>query len=326
MPIVGRDSKEAARRLRRGETVAFPTETVYGLGAAAANPDAVAAMYELKRRPKTHPCIIHLHSFADAKKWAKVPKIAEQLAAAFMPGALSLILPSRKNTEDTVALRVPSHPLAQKMLAEFGEGIAAPSANRFGKLSPTRAAHVFAEFADAESLYILDGGPCEVGLESAIVSCLDGRVAVVRPGVISAAQIAEAAQTPLSPPPAVAAPGNLRNHYAPRKPFFVLPSDSFSAKNAKQFLQHLQKFSADAKDAESFSQKPAVLSRFRPSAVAPELWRRTAGNPREYARDLYAILRELDATNAECIVAEFPPDAPEWAAIRDRLSKAAGEK
>lgn len=358
MPIVGRDSEEAARRLMRGETVAFPTETVYGLGAAAANAEAVAAMYELKNRPKNHPCIVHLHSFSDAKQWAEVPQAAQKLAAAFMPGALTLLLrakPAAKNVArgETIALRVPSHPLARALLKKVGEGIAAPSANRFGKISPTNAAHVFSEFADAESLYILDGGSCEVGLESAIVSCLDGRVAVVRPGVISAAQISEAAQTPLSPPPVVAAPGNLRNHYAPQKPFFILPPDSFAAKNAEQFLQQfsqtainsqtaklfLQQFPANATNEKSaelslqqfpahaklFLQKCAVLSRVRPPAISPELWRCAAKDPREYARDLYAFLRELDATAADCIIAELPPAKPEWTAIRDRLLKAAGK-
>ena len=316
MPLVGRDIDEAARRLLRGEPVAFATETVYGLGAAAANPRAVSAMYRMKNRPRAHPCIIHLADFSAASEWAEVPPSAQKLAAAFMPGALTLLLPAKPSAKHvgdgrTVALRAPAHPLAQKLLARTGEGIAAPSANRFGKLSPTCAAHVRAEFADEESLYILDGGQCEVGLESAIVSCLDGRVSVVRPGVISAAQIAAAAQTPLSPPPAVAAPGNLRSHYAPQKPFFVAPPDSFSAAGIKKF-------------GEKFGDNAAVLSRRRPCEIPPSLWRRAADAPREYARNLYAILRELDALAAECIVAELPPDSPEWTAARDRLFRAAG--
>lgn len=315
MPQIGRDIDEAARRLRRGEPVAFATETVYGLGALAANSAAVAAMYAMKWRPRSHPSIVHLQSFAAAEEWAHLPPAAQKLAAAFMPGPLTLLLSAKPaagiaaSAANAIALRVPSHPMARALLAKTGAGIAAPSANRFGKISPTSAAHVCAEFADAESLYILDGGAAQIGLESAIVSCLDGRVAIVRPGALSAAQIAEAAQMPLSPPPAVAAPGNLRTHYAPRTPLFVRPPDSLRA----------------AIFAKEFGEKTAaVLSRDCPQTA--KLWRRAAENPREYGRNLYAFLRELDEAAADCIIAEMPPDSPEWAAARDRLWKAASAK
>ena len=311
MPIVGQNIDEAARRLLRGEAVAFATETVYGLGAMAENKNAMAAMYALKRRPKNHPSIVHLHSFADAAQWAEIPQTARYLAAAFMPGALTLLLPAKKKVAnanaETIALRVPSHPVANALLKKIGGGVAAPSANRFGKISPTSAAHVCAEFADEKSLYILDGGAAEIGLESAIVACLNGCVSVVRPGMLTADEIAAAAKTTLSPPPPVAAPGNLKTHYAPQKPLFISPPA----------LLNSEKF------ANQFGRNAAVLSRICPPDADAVLWRAAAKNPRDYARNLYALLRELDDTAADCIVAETPPDSPEWIATHDRLQKAA---
>lgn len=316
MPIVGRDIDEAARRILRGETAAFATETVYGLGARADDANAIQKMYALKRRPKNHPSIVHLHSFSEAEQWADIPRAARKLAAAFMPGALTLLLPARADIKyaaadgKTIALRVPSHPVARALLAKTGVGIAAPSANRFGNLSPTSAAHVCAEFADEKSLYVLDGGAAEIGLESAIVACLDGRVSVVRPGMLTAEQISAAAQTPLSPPPQIPAPGNLKTHYAPQKKLFVAPPE----------VLHSETF------IKQFGTKAAALSRVCPARVDSVLWRAAAEDPREYARNLYALLRELDATAAECIVAETPPATSEWTAARDRLQKAAGAK
>lgn len=301
MAEIGVDVEWAARRLLAGKLAAFATETVYGLGALAENADAVAAMYQLKGRPRGHPCILHLADFGEADKWADIPPAAQKLAAAFMPGALTLVLPAKKNAtvfagQKTAAIRVPQHPTAQKLLQKTG-GLFAPSANRFGKLSPTTAAHVLAEFPDAD-LYVLDGGACGLGMESAIAGCLDGRLFLLRPGAVAAADIEAAAGMRLSPPPDIAAPGRLKTHYAPRKRLRILaaaPPDNI-----------------------------AVLSRRRPKTTPPRLWRRAAEEPRAYCRQFYALLRELDATDAAGIAAEMPPDLPAWAAARDRIARAAG--
>ena len=297
MPTVGNDIEEAARRLRGGKIVAFATETVYGLGAKADNPRAVAAMYALKGRPRNHPAIVHLADFSQAEEWAEVPECGRRLAAAFMPGALTLLLPARATgIGKTVAVRVPAHPQARCLLAKSGS-VMAPSANRFGRLSPTTAAHVSSEFPNSD-IYILDGGDCPVGVESVIVGCLDGNLSVLRPGVITAEQIAAVAGRALSPPPAVVAPGCLPRHYAPQKPLFL--------QSAAQLLA--------IKNA-------AVLSQRQPPAVAH--WRQAAAQPQQYARQLYRLLRELDATTADSIVVETPPTTSDWAAVNDRLRRAA---
>ena len=182
----------AVQALRDGELVAFPTETVYGLGAHAAHPAALRRVFELKGRPPTHPLIVHLDSARFLPRWAReIPPAAQQLAERFWPGPLTLVLPRAPNVhplvtggQDTVAVRVPAHPMAQQLLTAFGGGIAAPSANRFGRVSPTRAEHVREEFGDAVRV-VLDGGECKLGLESTIVACLDGQVRLLRPGSIT---------------------------------------------------------------------------------------------------------------------------------------------
>lgn len=306
MPIIGNNIDEAARRLRNGQPVAFATETVYGLGAAANNRQAMSTMYALKNRPSTHPSIVHLADFADADQWAHVSPTARQLAAAFMPGALTLLLPARTSCiaaakHDTVALRVPAHPQARALLAAAAIGIAAPSANRFGRLSPTTAAHVCAEFPQEKDLYILDGGNCAIGVESTIVSCLHGQVSLIRPGAIVAKQIAEVAEVALSPPPPhIAAPGTLSTHYAPQKPLIL------------------------ATEMTAATATMAALSRHRPPSIAPTCWRYMSPAAPIVARELYANLRALDATAAESIIVEMPPELPCWTAVRDRLLRAAG--
>ncbi len=299
MSVIGGDVDAAARRLLAGKLAAFATETVYGLGARAEFPAAVAAMYALKGRPPNHPSILHLADFSEAGRWAEIPAAAKKLAAALMPGALTLVLPAKSNFfggQKTVAVRAPNHPQAQKLLQKTG-GLFAPSANRFGKLSPTTAAHVRAEFPAAD-LYILDGGACALGIESAIAGCLDGRLFLLRPGAVSAAEIEAAAGIRLSPPPNLAAPGRLKIHYAPRKPLKII---------AAAVPEHM-----------------AVLSRRRPKTTPPAWWRRAAESPQTYARRFYALLRELDETDAAAIGVELPPDLPEWAALRDRIFRAAG--
>lgn len=299
MPVIGGDINEAARRLLAGRPVAFATETVYGLGARAEDDKAVAAMYALKGRPRGHPCILHVADFAEAARWAEIPAAAKKLAAAFMPGPLSLVLPSPSG--NTVAVRAPLHWQAQKLLNQTG-ALFAPSANRFGRLSPTTAAHAAAEFPDAD-LYVLDGGECEIGTESAVAGCIGGRLFILRPGAVSAADIEKAAGMRLSPPPDIAAPGRLKTHYAPRKPLKITAPDSPDSD------------SPEAAEA-------AVLSRRRPRRAL--CWREAPSCPREYSRRLYGLLRELDATEAAAVWVELPPDLPEWAAPRDRILRAAG--
>src|ERR1700687_482592 len=186
----------AVQALRDGELVAFPTETVYGLGAHAGYPAALRRVFELKARPPTHPLIVHIDSVRYLTRWAReVPEAAQKLAERFWPGALTLVLPRAENVhrlvtggQDTVAVRVPAHPMAQQLLTAFGGGIAAPSANRYGRVSPTRAEHVREEFGAAVRV-ILDGGDCKLGLESTIVACLDGKVQLLRPGAVSLSQL-----------------------------------------------------------------------------------------------------------------------------------------
>src|ERR1700686_2970004 len=186
----------AVQALRDGELVAFPTETVYGLGAHAAYPAALRRVFELKGRPTTHPLIVHIDSPRYLTRWAReVPEAATKLAERFWPGALTLVLPRAENVhrlvtggQDRVAVRVPAHPMAQQLLTAFGGGIAAPSANRYGRLSPTRAEHVREELGEAVRV-ILDGGECQIGLESTIVSFEGGGVRLLRPGSVTAAQL-----------------------------------------------------------------------------------------------------------------------------------------
>src|SRR5580693_4371641 len=186
----------AVQALRDGELVAFPTETVYGLGAHAGYPAALRRVFELKGRPTTHPLIVHIDSPRYLTRWAReVPEAATKLAERFWPGPLTLVLPRAENVhrlitgrQDTVAVRVPAHPMAQQLLTAFGGGIAAPSANRFGRLSPTRAEHVRDELGDAVRI-VLDGGECQIGLESTIVACHGDEVRLLRPGAVTANQL-----------------------------------------------------------------------------------------------------------------------------------------
>ncbi len=225
----------AVALLREGLLVAFPTETVYGLGADARRPLAVQRIFAAKGRPADHPVIVHLASAREADAWAaQWPPAARKLAAAFWPGPLTLIVPRAAHVDDvvtggqaTVGLRVPSHPVAQALLRGFGGGIAAPSANRFGRISPTRAQHVADDLGDRIEL-ILDGGDCPVGIESAIVACLDDAAMLLRPGAIGADVLASALGHALgvADDHAPRAPGTLVSHYAPRTPARLVAADS----------------------------------------------------------------------------------------------------
>ena len=306
--------RRAAEILKRGGLVAFPTETVYGLGADASSKDAVTRLYAAKRRPLDHPVIVH---FADADlafSWARdVPQAAKKLAAKFWPGPLTLILKKSARAgnfvtggQDSVGVRVPSHPVAQELLRAFGGGIAAPSANRFGQVSPTTAAHVREDLGKDVEL-VLDGGPSEVGIESTIVDLSSGDPVVLRPGRISAAELEGALGSPVlarqSDSPRHS--GGLERHYAPRTPARLVPT------------HELDKEIARLKD------KLAVLAFSRPDERV-DYWLRMPREPQAYAQKLYAALRELDSVRCEMILIEAPPEAPEWAGVRDRLERATG--
>ncbi|HVN34093.1 MAG TPA: L-threonylcarbamoyladenylate synthase [Casimicrobiaceae bacterium] len=307
----------AAARLRAGELIAFPTETVYGLGADASRAEAVRKIFAAKGRPVDHPVIVHLHDTRGLAQWTRaVPSAAQALAAAFWPGPLTLILARAAEVDaavtggqDTVGVRVPSHPVARALLAEFGGGIAAPSANRFGRISPTSAHHVAEDLGDAVSL-ILDGGPCLVGIESTIVAFADNEPTLLRPGAVRVADLERVLGRRLRSPAADAprAPGTLAAHYAPRTPATLVPPGALHA----ELEQLAERDEAIAVLARTVS-RPAEFS---------DTW---IGAPRDaaaYAHDLYANLRALDNANADAILVEAVPTDDEWLAVRDRLERA----
>ena len=310
----------AVRLLRDGELVAFPTETVYGLGADASNPQAVAKIFAAKGRPADHPLIVHLAGAASLDAWAReVPEAARRLAAAFWPGPLTLILKRSPlvpdavtGGQDTVGLRVPNHPLALALLQAFQGGIAAPSANRFGRISPTTAAHVSTELGDAVAL-ILDGGPCQIGIESTIVDLSRGGAIVLRPGAIVAADIARVLGAEpdygMAGTNAPRVSGSLPSHYAPATPLRLL--------SRRQLLPAVR-------SALALGQRLAVLARFaQPLAAAGLDWHAAPNDAAGYARELYATLRMLDESGVELILVQAPPAKAAWQAVADRLQRAA---
>lgn len=311
----------AVAHLRAGELVALPTETVYGLGADALNPAAAAKIFSAKGRPADHPLIVHLPDAEALPVWAaSIPKEAIALARAFWPGPLTLIL--RRSDEvpdiitggqDTVGLRVPNHPVALQLLRAFGSGIAAPSANRFGRISPTTADHVRAELGASVAL-VLDGGPCQVGIESTILDLSRDGPEILRPGAITPEMIAAViGRTPRIPQNAAAdAPrvsGALEAHYAPRTPLRIIQPERL-----RDFL-NLRRHSGALCAVIAHTQPPL--------AGEPHPWRMLPADPSGYAHDLYAALREADAAGASLIVLESTPSAALWAAVNDRLRRAA---
>jgi L-threonylcarbamoyladenylate synthase len=319
-PTPGNISR-AARLLHAGQLVSFPTETVYGLGADARNANAVRRIFTVKARPAEHPIIVHIADAAVLPRWARtIPAGARALAEAFWPGPLTLILPRRPEVgdvvtggQDSVGLRVPGHAVAQALLAGFaalgGEGIAAPSANRFGRISATTAQHVADDFGNELAL-IIDGGPCRHGIESTIVAFTDGEAVLLRPGAVSIAELTRV----LGRAPKVAganaprAPGMLQTHYAPRTPARLMPPAELTVA-----LGELARPGAHI----------AVLAH---SVAQPPLfegaWFDAPAHDTAYAQQLYANLRALDALAADEIWIEAPPDGPEWHAVRDRLRRA----
>jgi L-threonylcarbamoyladenylate synthase len=309
--------EKAAQILRDGGLVAFPTETVYGLGADAANPAAVRKVFQAKGRPPDHPLIVHIPDTSALKNWAaEVPRGAWLLAEKYWPGPLTIILERAAHVSDvvtggqrTLGLRVPSHPMAQRLLRAFGGGIAAPSANRYGHLSPTNAQHVRDDLGAAVDC-ILDGGACPVGIESTIVDLSGSQPALLRPGQISARQIEDALLAQLAAPSAASprAPGTMASHYAPRLPLKLVPPEQIEA--------YLRKDAAGIASA-------VLARRNRPRDTQAALWQVAPEAPQAYAQQLYGLLRRLDTAGCQWIIAELPPDLPEWTAIRDRLTRAA---
>ncbi|MEA3643808.1 MAG: L-threonylcarbamoyladenylate synthase, partial [Lamprobacter sp.] len=304
--------------LQRGELVAFPTETVYGLGGNANDDQAIGRIFAAKGRPANHPLIVHLPEAAAMSAWAReIPDAAWRLADVYWPGPLTLVLnkaPDVSNRitggQDTVGLRVPAHPVAQQLLRAFGAALAAPSANRFGRISPTTAAHVLDEFSvDNRVPAVLDGGACNVGLESTIIDLSDKHPRLLRPGMIDLAEIERLLGEQVERPAigdGPAAPGRLPSHYAPTTPLALMSGDAIAAMLARA--------------------RPGcvVLARQAPlDAVGALHWVSMPDDPEAYACRLYAELRRLDQMHLNQILVEQPPQSPEWEAINNRLERAA---
>lgn len=313
---------QAVQALARGELLGLPTETVYGLAADATRDAAVAKIFAAKGRPADHPLIAHVAGPAQVPLFAaEVPDFAQRLIDAFWPGPLTLILPRRAGVatasaggQDSIGLRCPSHPVAHAVLQACAEagiaGLSAPSANQFGRVSPTTARHVQSEFGDA--LLVLDGGACEVGIESTIVDCTRGAPVLLRPGRITRAQIeaacGQALQDTLAQP-APKASGTLESHYAPRAKVRLM--------DAAELARRLQALGVHANNLGIWSRAPLA------DAGAGLLWRPQSADAAVAAQDLFATLRELDARGVQQIWVELPPDTPEWEGVRDRLRRAA---
>ena len=309
--------EQAAAVLRRGGLVAFPTETVYGLGADAENPVAVARIFAAKGRPVNHPLIVHIGHTGLLEHWAAdIPPSAWLLAKHFWPGPLTLILKRAAcvpdavtGNQDTVGLRMPDHPVARALLIAFGGGVAAPSANRYGRISPTLAAHVRDELGEAVDC-ILDGGPCRVGIESTILDLSGGYPRLLRPGAITAAEIEVVLGEPLAAASddAPRSPGALPAHYAPRTPLALIAPDDLPA----EIKRCLDK-----------GERVAVLARSAATPHARCVWQVMPIGPVAYAHELYARLRVLDALHVDRLLVEAPPHEAAWRAVRDRLARAA---
>ena len=316
---------QAVQAIAAGQLLGLPTETVYGLAADAARPDAVARIFAAKGRPSNHPLIVHVADAAGVAHFARdVPAFAERLMAAFWPGPLTLILPRRPDVgeataggQDSIGVRCPSHPVAQAVLRALALatppvwGLAAPSANQFGRVSPTTAAHVAGEFGD--SLLVLDGGPCGVGIESTIVDCTRGAPVLLRPGAISRAQVEAACGQRLQGDAALGeaprASGTLEAHYAPAAKVRLM--------HAKALQTSLDLLGAEAAHIAVYARTPL---RMLSSQV---LLRRMPDDAQATAQQLFSALRDFDTQGVKLIWVESVPDTAEWDGVRDRLQRAA---
>jgi L-threonylcarbamoyladenylate synthase len=326
----------SALLIRAGGLVGLPTETVYGLAADAESTHAVAKIFAAKGRPADHPLIVHVADASGVAHFAeRVPAFATQLIAKFWPGPLTLILPRREGVaqaaaggQNSIGLRCPSHPVAQALLVALRDGeppvwgLAAPSANQFGRVSPTTAAHVQSEFG--EDLQVLDGGPCDVGIESTIVDCTRGVPVLLRPGAITPAQLQAACgqkvllkeELPEYIDQGPRASGTLEAHYAPKAKLRLM--------EARALQTALDMLGADM-DAKGSAQ-PVIATYSRAilrSASSKVVRRRMPDDAAATAQQLFAVLREFDDQGVKLIWVENPPDAPEWQGVADRLARAA---
>ena len=314
--------EDAARCIQAGGLVGFPTETVYGLGADASSDAAVAGIFAAKGRPANHPLIVHVADAAQVSDYASsVPIFAERLMQAFWPGPLTVILPRREGVaaaaaggQNSIGLRCPAHPVALAFLKACNTGVAGPSANRFGRVSPTTAQHVAGEFGD--DLLVLDGGPCAVGIESSIVDCTRGRPVLLRPGVLTRAQLQAACGEPVldkedlqTAGQTPRASGTLESHYAPNAKVRLM--DAAALQTALDLL------GAEAAHIAVYAR--AVL-RIKSAQV---LLRRMPDDALATAQQLFSVLRSFDAQGARLIWVETLPVDTEWDGVRDRLGRAA---
>lgn len=324
MPELSSQISSAVTMLREGKIVAFPTETVYGLGADISIPSAINRIFEIKERPANHPLIIHFSQVSQLEYWAQeIPKAAWQLARHFWPGPLTLILPRTHHVsldvtggQNMVGLRIPDHPIALALLDAMGheKALAAPSANRFGRISPTTAAHVFDEFGHTVDM-ILDGGPCKIGLESTIVSFKDNSAIVLRPGGIPLTKLAEILNEEVflseRDKSDIRVSGSLNSHYAPLTPLEIWHDTSLWKRSAELEAQGLH---------------PILLgwsTKFISKGKNENLMYFPMPNePTAYGSQLYATLRRFDNGQYDRLLLEAPPNNPDWLAILDRLQRA----
>jgi L-threonylcarbamoyladenylate synthase len=316
------DIERAADVLRAGGLVAFPTETVYGLGANAEDPAAVARIFQVKGRPPSHPLIVHIGGAQHLDDWVEdVPATARLLAERFWPGPLTLVLRRGRRVPleatgglETVAVRVPDHPVALALLAAFGGGVTAPSANRFGQVSPTTADHVRAELGDGAD-FVLDGGPCQVGVESTIVDATGDIPSILRPGGVTREDLEAVLGHRLAVPSAsrIRVPGQHPSHYAPR---------------ARVVLVEPEEVVAEAERAQELGHQVGVLlpAPFADAPVKAHAVVALPDSPPAYARGLYGLLRELDRQGCDLIVASLPEEDGLGLAIANRLRRAAGPR
>lgn len=315
--------QEAAEYLRKGDLVAFPTETVYGLGADAKNPTAIAKVFAAKGRPTNHPLIVHLADAAELNYWAQdIPSDAVRLANAFWPGPLTMILNKQPYVssvitggQDTIALRVPNHPLTLDLLKTFGSGLVGPSANVYGHVSPTTAEHVIHDLENKIAA-VLDGGPCKIGIESTIVYLTANSTTIMRHGIISMEEIARVVHHPVAAnanqQSKIRVSGSHAAHYAPTTPLYV--------DNLPNILKATQSYRLQQENIHVISFTPKPLN------LAPEIaWHQVELDPHAFGRNFYAVLRKLDRLNFAAIFIEQPPQTAPWAAINDRLTRASAK-
>ncbi len=322
----------AAKILKAGGTVAFPTETVYGLGADVTNPSAIERVYNIKQRPIDHPLIVHIGNISQLSYWAQdIPDSAWKLARNFWPGPLTLILQRSQHVpdcvtggQDTVGLRIPAHPVALALLDALGsqKALAAPSANRFGHISPTTAAHVQYELGQKVDM-ILDGGACEVGLESTIISFNEETATVLRPGGITFSTLDTILDKPVilanKKKTKIRASGMLSTHYAPTTPLTIHPTEFISSSAQKLVSQGLQIIVITWSEQHNLNTASPLTNPLIRQFAMPS-------DPINYGKQLYATLREYDQGVFDQLLIEAPPNHPSWLAIMDRLHRASSKK